>query len=185
MLPGKRDDKGQAEFTRTPAQYVNAAYLAKLADQGKALLVKHRDALEKIERELGVQRQFVLAIWGRETAFGAHRSPHYAVQVLATQAYAGRRKDMFRNELIHALKMLEDGILTRETMKSSWAGAMGLTQFMPSEYYAPRLRSRRRRPQGHLELGARCTGLRRQPAPLPRLGGGTIVGLRGAPAARR
>ena len=97
--------------------------------------MKHRDALEKIERELGVQRQFVLAIWGRETAFGAHRSPHYAVQVLATQAYAGRRKDMFRNELIHALKLLEDGILTRETMKSSWAGAMGLTQFMPSEYY--------------------------------------------------
>ena len=135
VLPGKVEDKGQAEFTRTPAQYVNAAYLAKLADQGKALLVKHRDALEKIERELGVQRQFVLAIWGRETAFGAHRSPHYAVQVLATQAYAGRRKDMFRNELIHALKMLEDGILTRETMKSSWAGAMGLTQFMPSEYY--------------------------------------------------
>jgi lytic murein transglycosylase len=136
VLPGKRDDKGQAEFTRTPAQYVNAAYLAKLAEQGKALLVKHRDALEKIERELGVQRQFVLAIWGRETAFGAHRSPHYTVQVLATQAYAGRRKDMFRNELIHALKLLEDGILTRETMKSSWAGAMGLTQFMPSEYYA-------------------------------------------------
>jgi len=136
VLPGKRDDKGQAEFTRTPAEYVNAAYLAKLSDQGKALLVKHRDALEKIERELGVQRQFVLAIWGRETAFGVHRSPHYAVQVLATQAYAGRRKDMFRNELIHALKLLEDGILTRETMKSSWAGAMGLTQFMPSEYYA-------------------------------------------------
>ncbi|MBX9588379.1 MAG: lytic murein transglycosylase [Hyphomonadaceae bacterium] len=135
MLPGKADDKGQAEFTRTPAAYVNAAYLAKLSDQGKALLVKHRDALDRIERELGVQRQFVLAIWGRETAFGAHRSPHYAIQVLATQAYAGRRKDMFRNELIHALKLLEDGILTRETMKSSWAGAMGLTQFMPSEYY--------------------------------------------------
>ena len=136
VLPGQVEEKGQAEFTRTPAQYVNATYLAKLADQGKTLLVKHRDALEKIERELGVQRQFVLAIWGRETAFGAHRSPHYAVQVLATQAYAGRRKDMFRNELIHALKLLEDGILTRETMKSSWAGAMGLTQFMPSEYYA-------------------------------------------------
>jgi lytic murein transglycosylase len=135
VLPGKREDKGQAEFTRTPAQYVNAAYLAKLSDQGKTLLVKYRDALDKIERDLGVQRQFVLAIWGRETAFGAHRSPHYAVRVLATQAYAGRRKDMFRHELMHALKMLEDGILTRDTMRSSWAGAMGLTQFMPSEYY--------------------------------------------------
>ncbi len=82
-----------------------------------------------------MQRQFVLAIWGRETAFGAHRSPHYAVQVLATQAWLGRRKDMFRTELLYALKMLEDKVRTRETMNASWAGAMGLTQFMPSEYY--------------------------------------------------
>ena len=136
ILPGQREDKGQAEFTRTPAEYVNASYLARLSEQGKALLVKHRDALDKIEREIGVQRQFVLAIWGRETAFGAHKSGHYAVQVLATQAYAGRRKDMFRNELMHALKMLQDGVRTRENMRSSWAGAMGLTQFMPSEYYS-------------------------------------------------
>jgi lytic murein transglycosylase len=136
ILPGKteRDVKGQAEFTRTPAQYLDVVHLARLAEQGKALLGKHGDALEKIERTFGVPRHVVLAIWGRETAFGAHRSPHYAVQALATQAWLGRRKDMFRNELIHALKMLQDGVLTRETMKSSWAGAMGLTQFMPSEY---------------------------------------------------
>ena len=57
-----------------------------------------RPWLAKIERELGVQRQFVLAIWGRETAFGAHKSPHYAIQALATQAYLGRRKDMFRTD---------------------------------------------------------------------------------------
>ena len=82
-----------------------------------------------------MQRQVVLAIWGRETAFGAHRSPHYAVQVLATQAWLGRRKEMFRTELLYALKMLEDKVRTRETMNASWAGAMGLTQFMPSEYY--------------------------------------------------
>ena len=77
----------------------------------------------------------MLAIWGRETAFGAHRSPHYAIKVLATQAYLGRRKDMFRNELLHALKMLQDGVRTRETLTSSWAGAMGLPQLMPSEFY--------------------------------------------------
>jgi lytic murein transglycosylase len=136
ILPGKTasDVKGQAEFTSKPAEYVNAAYIAKLADQGKVLLAKHRDALEKIERELGVPRQFVLAIWGRETAYGAYRAPYYAIQALATQAWLGRRKEKFRNELLHALKMLEDRILTRDTMKSSWAGAMGLTQFLPSEY---------------------------------------------------
>jgi len=135
VLPGKTEVKGQAEFTRTPAEYLSATFLAKLADQGKTLLTTHGEALARIERELGVQRQFVLAIWGRETAYGAHRSQHYAVKVLATQAYLGRRKDMFRNELLHALKLLQDGVRTRDTLVSSWAGAMGLTQFMPSEYY--------------------------------------------------
>ena len=134
MLPG-REVKGQAEFTKTPAQYVSAAYLAKLAEQGKALQKQHAVWLDKIERELGVQRQFVLAIWGRETAYGSYRPTSYAIAALATQAYLGRRKDMFRTELIHALKMLQDGVRTRETMNASWAGAMGLTQFMPSEYY--------------------------------------------------
>ena len=134
VLPGK-ELKGQAEFTKTPAKYLSAAYLAKLSEQGKAMQVTHAASLDKIERELGVQARFVLAIWGRETAFGAHRSPHYAVKVLATQAYLGRRKDMFRNELLHALKMLQDGVRTRETLTSSWAGAMGLPQLMPSEFY--------------------------------------------------
>ena len=135
MLPGKADVKGQAEFTKTPAQYLSAAYLANLSAEGRSLATRHEVWLAKIEKELGVQRQFVLAIWGRETAFGAERSGHYAIRVLATQAYLGRRKDMFRTELLYALKMLQDGVRTRDNMISSWAGAMGLTQFMPSEYY--------------------------------------------------
>ncbi len=52
----------------------------------------------------------MLAIWGRETAFGSHKLPHDAINVVATQAYLGRRKDMFRLELIAALRMLESGI---------------------------------------------------------------------------
>jgi len=135
VLPGKGDVKGQAEFTKTPAQYLSAPYLAKLTDEGRALERQHAQWLAKIERELGVQPQFVLAIWGRETAFGAHRSSYYVVKALATQAYLGRRKDLFRTELLYALKMLQDGVRTRETLTGSWAGAMGLTQFMPSEFY--------------------------------------------------
>ena len=77
----------------------------------------------------------MLAIWGRETAFGSHKSSYYVVKALATQAYLGRRKELFRSELLYALKMLQDGVRTRETLTGSWAGAMGLTQFMPSEYY--------------------------------------------------
>jgi lytic murein transglycosylase len=137
VLPGKTPSevKGQAEFTRTPAEYLNVGYLASLTAQGKALRAKHAETLAKIERQIGVPGEVVLAIWGRESAFGSHRSPHYAIQALATQAWLGRRKDLFRTELIYALKLLEDGVRTRQEMNASWAGAMGLTQFMPSEYY--------------------------------------------------
>lgn len=136
VLPGRKTDgsKGQAEFTRPPSRYVNRSYLQTLARQGRRYLKTQKNALDKIERELGVDRYSVLAIWGRETAFGKHKLRHDAIRVLATQAYVGRRKDMFREELIAALKMLEVGV-PRKRMRSSWAGAMGLTQFMPSEYF--------------------------------------------------
>jgi lytic murein transglycosylase len=135
VLPGKGEVKGQAEFTRTPAQYLSASYLANLSAEGRSLETRHAVWLGKIEKELGVQRQFVLAIWGRETAFGSHRSNYYIIKALATQAYLGRRKDMFRSELVYALRMLQEGVRTRDTLTGSWAGAMGLTQFMPSEFY--------------------------------------------------
>jgi lytic murein transglycosylase len=136
VLPGKGNVKGQAEFTKTPAQYLSASYLANLSAEGRSLETRHEAWLGKIEKELGVQRQFVLAIWGRETAFGSHRSNYYIIKALATQAYLGRRKDMFRSELVFALRMLQDGVRTRDTLTGSWAGAMGLTQFMPSEFYS-------------------------------------------------
>ncbi|MBN9278917.1 MAG: lytic murein transglycosylase, partial [Hyphomicrobium sp.] len=91
--------------------------------------------LDKVESEVGVDRAIVLAIWGRETAFGSHRPRHDVIRVLATQAYVGRRQDLFKAELIHALRLLQDGIVPRDAMRGSWAGAMGLTQFMPSEFY--------------------------------------------------
>lgn len=135
-LPGRPTDgsKGQAEFTRAPKDYLDSAYLDRLAKTGRQLAVKHKSALEKIERETGVDRYSILAIWGRETAYGNHKLPHDAIQVLATLAWTGRRKDLFRNELIEALKMLQSGV-ARSDMRASWAGAVGLTQFMPSEYF--------------------------------------------------
>ena len=126
---------GQAEFVRPPQDYLNRAQLARLAVGGKAFMAKHLPWLEKIEKEIGVERHVVMGIWGRETAYGAHKLPHYAIRVLATQAWIGRRKEMFRTELIAGLKMLEDKVVTVETMRSSWAGALGLPQFMPSDYY--------------------------------------------------
>lgn len=135
-LPGRPTDasKGQAEFTRAPKDYLDSAYLERLAATGRQLATRHKAELERIEREIGVDRYSILAIWGRETAFGTHKLPHDAIQVLATLAWTGRRKELFRNELIEALKMLQSGV-ARADMRASWAGAVGLTQFMPSEYF--------------------------------------------------
>lgn len=136
VLPGRTNEvRGQAEFTRPPRDYLDRAYLAKLAVEGRALMRKYADTLQRIETEIGVEPQVVLAIWGRETAFGNYRLPHYAIKALATEAYLGRRKEMFRNELVLALKMLEDKVATIDQLRSSWAGALGLPQFMPSEFY--------------------------------------------------
>src|SRR5262249_3385313 len=92
------------------------------------------DTLSRIEREIGVPGNVVLAIWGRETDFGGYKLPLDAIRTLATQAYTGKRKDFFLNEFLHALKMLQDGV-PRADIRSSWGGALGLTQFLPSEFY--------------------------------------------------
>lgn len=127
---------GQAEFTRPPQAYVREASIARLAAEGRLLAVKHRATLDQIERRFGVAREVVLAIWGRETAYGQYRVKHDAIRALATQAFMGRRPDLFRRELLFALKMLQDRVITRAKFRSSWAGAVGLTQFMPSEFDA-------------------------------------------------
>ncbi len=135
-LPGKKQPpRGQAEFVQTPADYIKEATIARLADQARALKERHRATLRAIEQQFGVPGDVLLAIWGRETAFGSYRLPKNAITVLATQAYYGKRKDFFRNELLHAFKLLEDKEARLEDMRSSWGGAMGLTQFLPSEFY--------------------------------------------------
>ena len=134
-LPGKPkvDNTGQAEFTKTAKDYISKPYMEKLATQGRAFFAQHARALAAIEKKTGVDPYIVVAIWGRETAYGSYQLPYDAIRVLATLAYTGRRKDMFRAEFVAALRMLQMGV-PRSDMKSSWAGAVGLTQFMPTEY---------------------------------------------------
>jgi lytic murein transglycosylase len=124
----------QPEFVQTPAQYLREASFQRLAARGKQLAAQYRDTLARIEKDFGVPGNVVLAIWARETDYGGYKLPHDAIRVLATQAYVGKRKDFFRNEFLHALKMLQESV-PRADMRSSWGGAMGLTQFLPSEFY--------------------------------------------------
>lgn len=136
VLPGRTSPPPtQAEFVQVPADYVRESTIARLAADGRALASRHRDVLNRIEQRYGVPASVILAIWGRETDYGRHKLPHSAIRVLATQAYVGRRKDQFREEFIAALKIVQDGHVALKDMRASWAGATGLTQFLPSEFY--------------------------------------------------
>src|SRR6266404_237191 len=137
ILPGRpaTGAPSQAEFVQVPADYLKEASIARLAAEGQRLMQKYRASLEAIEARFGVPATIVLAIWGRETDYGRYTLPNDGLRVLATQAYVGRRKDQYRSEFILALKLLGDREVTRKDMRASWAGATGLTQFLPSEFY--------------------------------------------------
>ena len=134
-IPGKPEKQPQqAEFVQTPAQYLREPTFDRLAAQGQKLAVQYRDTLARIEKTFGVPGNVVLAIWARETDYGREKAGADALRILATQGFIGKRKDFFRNEFLYALKMLQDGV-PRADMRASWGGAMGLTQFLPSEFY--------------------------------------------------
>jgi lytic murein transglycosylase len=137
ILPGRpaTGAPSQAEFVQVPADYIKEASIARLAAEGQRLMTQHRAALTAIEARFGVPATIVLAIWGRETDYGRYTLPYDGLRVMATQAYVGRRKDQYRTEFILALKILAEGEVARKDMRSSWAGATGLTQFLPSEFY--------------------------------------------------
>jgi lytic murein transglycosylase len=136
-LPGRpeKPSGGQAEFVQTPADYLKEASIARLAAEGRKLFDQYHDKLAGIEQQFGVSPTILLAIFGRETDYGRSRDSRSAIRVLATQAYLGKRKDRFLNEFLLALKILQEGQIKLADMHSSWAGAMGLTQFLPSDYF--------------------------------------------------
>jgi len=134
-LPGRpaaSGDQRQAEF-QAPGAYFEGARMAALAKAGTGLLAQWEAVLDKIERRTGVPAAIVVAIWGRESHFGAVVPRRLALSVLATQAFMGRRKALYEPELLAALAMLEAGPMPGEELLSSWAGAMGQPQFLPSK----------------------------------------------------
>ena len=78
----------------------------------------------------------ILGVWGLETDFGDFPGSNNVIQSLASLAYVHFQGDYFRDELLSALVMLEEGDIAPSLMRGSWAGAMGQTQFMPSSYLA-------------------------------------------------
>jgi membrane-bound lytic murein transglycosylase B len=124
----------QAEFVKPIWQYIDAAVSARRIEEGQGKAKEYQSWLAKAEKEFGVDSPVIIGIWGLETDFGGFVGSDNVIRALATLAYAHYRGDYFRDELLSALQILEDGDIAPAQMKGSWAGAMGQTQFMPSSF---------------------------------------------------
>jgi len=132
--PRKRDEpQRQAEFSG-PARYFSEAKVAGLANGGRTRMAKWSKTLAKIEKTYGVPASIVVAIWGRESGYGAAKMPYPAVRALATEAFMGARKANFYPEFLAALEIVDNDHIGLNEMRSSWAGALGQPQFLPSKY---------------------------------------------------
>jgi len=101
---------------------------------GSNKLKQYGSALSRIEQQYGVPGEVLVAIWGLETDYGANIGKFQTLRSLATLAYDCRRAEMFRAELMDALRIVERGDLNPAEMRGAWAGEIGQTQFMPSSY---------------------------------------------------
>ncbi|CUH73606.1 Membrane-bound lytic murein transglycosylase B precursor [Thalassovita autumnalis] len=134
VIPSKKAEQQvqkQAEFGR-PARYFTRQTLEYNTRVGKELRAKHSALLSRLEKQTGVPGRILLAIWGRESGFGRVAIKHDALQVLGTKGFLSTRADYFTDELIAALQLIEAGHASPRGLKSSWAGALGQPQFMPS-----------------------------------------------------
>jgi membrane-bound lytic murein transglycosylase B len=127
-------DKNQPEFKLTLDTYLPRAVPEWKATKAIELYAQHRELLEQIGAEYGVQPRFIVALWGIETNFGGFTGGFDVVSALTTMAYEGRREAFFKKELWHALTIIQEGHIEAAQMRGSWAGAMGQTQFMPSSF---------------------------------------------------
>ncbi|QGM80808.1 lytic murein transglycosylase [Otariodibacter oris] len=114
-------------------------YLNKVLNQTKVNMAVNRwweyqPQLTRASQNYGVQKEYIMALWGMESSFGRYQGSYDVLSVLATLSFDGRREKLFTQEFVNAMKMLESGYISRPEMKGSWAGAMGQTQFMPTSY---------------------------------------------------
>ena len=129
-------DRNQSEFTKTIWDYLDSAVSDKRIQNGMTALQAQLPGLQRIETAYGVEKEVVVAVWGLESAYGAHRGDMDVVRSLATLAFDGRRGQFFEGQLIAALQILQAGDVPARQMTGSWAGAMGHTQFIPTSYLA-------------------------------------------------
>jgi lytic murein transglycosylase len=129
-------DSAQPEFTRAVWDYLDSALSTQRIAHGQDNLGQLRPVIEPIAARYGVPAEVLVAIWGMESNFGSNVGDISTIDALVTLGFEGRREPWARGQLLAALKILQNRDIDRAQMIGSWAGAMGQTQFLPSNFLA-------------------------------------------------
>ena len=125
-------DKRQPEFIEKTETYIGKRVNKKRVLKAKSLLLENKNLLSRIEKDFGVPKEYLVALWGIETSFGRHRGKVDIISALATLSFDKRRSAYFSKELITILRLIDKKKVKLENLYGSWAGAHGNFQFMPS-----------------------------------------------------
>jgi lytic murein transglycosylase len=128
-------DRGQRVFGQVFTEFAKRRASDSAAQQSQARVRMYAAAFNRAEKEYGVPPAVIAAFWGLESSFGAELGNLHTLPSLVSLAYDCRRSEMFQNETIAALKIVERGDLTASEMIGSWAGELGQTQFLPTHYF--------------------------------------------------
>jgi len=124
-------DRYQPEFYEDTFKYIKKRTNKKKVKEGVRLYNREKEIIDQIERKFFVEKELLLALMGIETNFGKYLGKMDIVSSLATLSFDKRRSEFFTNELLILLRLIDKGIIDKEILFGSWAGAFGNFQFMP------------------------------------------------------
>lgn len=130
-----KKDRSQSVFSMNFMDFQKRMVSAYRIKEGKAILQRNAKMFDAIQKQYGVPGEVLIAFWAFETDFGKNMGDFDTISSLATLSWDCRRPEKFREQLIGALKLYENGDLEREDMRGAWAGEIGHTQFLPKEYF--------------------------------------------------
>ena len=128
-------DRGQRVFSQTFLDFSDRMAAGYRIQMGQAKIKTYAQVFQRIEQQYGVPAPVIVAFWALESDFGANMGNYHSLSSIASLAYDCRRADRFRSQLLDAMRLIERGDLAPQDMIGSWAGELGQTQMMPSEYY--------------------------------------------------
>jgi lytic murein transglycosylase len=130
-----RLDRNQRSFKLSFEDFYKRRVGTALIRRAKDRLARYRAVFDRVEKQFGVPREIIVAIWGLETNFGADTSGKYSIiRSLATLAYDCRRTAFFTPQFYDAIRIVDRRDMTPAQMRGGWAGEIGQTQFLPSPY---------------------------------------------------